>query len=132
MNLTRRAVLQMTGAAAALVAGGSTLRTATAATPAATKVDIVGNAFHLNGNPTYPGRIYLGAKIEGLLFNSRMANCIVDDHNPSTRGTWAYPDGPWDPERNVREFIAALPEYKAYGLNSIAFNVQGGSPTGYA
>jgi len=60
-----------------------------------------------------------------------MVNCIIDDKNPETRGVWAWRDGPWDPERNTREFIAMLPTYRAHGLTSIAFNIQGGSPVGY-
>jgi hypothetical protein len=60
-----------------------------------------------------------------------MVNCIIDDKNPETRGLWAWRDGPWDPERNTREFIAMLPTYRKHGLTSIAFNIQGGSPVGY-
>jgi hypothetical protein len=96
-----------------------------------TAVSIQGNAFHINGSPTYPGRSYQGSKVEGQLFTSRMVNCIIDDKNPETRGMWAWRDGPWDPERNTREFIAMLPTYRAHGLTSIAFNIQGGSPMGY-
>jgi hypothetical protein len=60
-----------------------------------------------------------------------MVNCIINDQNPETRGIWSYRDGPWDPERNTSEFIAALPLYRVRGLTSIAFNIQGGSPMGY-
>ena len=107
------------------------IRTAAAAPAHKTSVSIQGNAFFINGRPTYPGRSYNGKKIEGLLFTSRMANAIIDDHNPETRGVWAYADGPWDPERNTNEFIANLPRYRTCGLTSIALNVQGGSPIGY-
>jgi hypothetical protein len=94
-------------------------------------VSIEGNAFHINGKPTYPGRVHKGHKVEGQLFTSRMVNCIINDQNPETRGMWAYADGPWDPERNTSEFIAMLPVYRQHGLTSIAFNIQGGSPMGY-
>ena len=97
----------------------------------ATSVAIVGNAFHINGKPTYPGRSFRGSKVEGQLFTSRMVNCIINDQNPETRGMWAWRDGPWDPERNTSEFIEALPLYRAHGLTSVAFNIQGGSPMGY-
>jgi len=97
----------------------------------ATAVSVVGNAFHINGRPTYPGRSFQGNKIEGLMFTSRMVNCILNDQNPETRGMWAYADGPWDPDRNTNEFIAMLPVYRQHGLTSIAFNIQGGSPMGY-
>jgi hypothetical protein len=61
-----------------------------------------------------------------------MANAIVDDRNLSTRGVWAYADGPWDAARNTREFVAMLPEYRAHGLDAVAINMQGGSPQGYS
>jgi hypothetical protein len=130
----RRDILHLMGGGGALLMAGlpAGRALALAAPPArATAVDIQGDAFHLNGQPTYPGRVFRGAKVEGLLFTSRMVNCIADDQNPETRGMWAYRDGPWDPERNTREFIAALPLYRAHGLTSVAFNIQGGSPMGY-
>jgi hypothetical protein len=98
-----------------------------------TVLTIVGEDFHLNGRPTYAGRTWNGHRIEGLLLNSRMVQATFDDLNPATWGRWAYPDtGKWDPERNVREFIAALPEWKARGLLAVTVNFQGGSPEGYS
>jgi hypothetical protein len=41
---------------------------------------------------------------------------------------WDYPDGPWDPERNVREFLAALPAWRRCGLLAVTVNLQGGGP----
>jgi hypothetical protein len=99
---------------------------------AATAVSIVGGGFAINGVPTYAGRSWKGHRIEGRLFNSRMANAIADDENPATRGAWAYADGDWDAERNTREFIAALPAYRAHGLLAVCLNLQGGSPQGYS
>jgi hypothetical protein len=96
------------------------------------KVTIDRGAFLINGAPTYAGRRWKSHRIEGLLFNSRMANAIADDENPSTRGAWAYADGDWDAERNTREFIAALPAYRAHGLLAVCLNIQGGSPQGYS
>ena len=81
-----------------------------------TVVGIEGREFVVNGAPTYVGRSYDGMSVQGLLFNSRMVQGIFDDRNPDTRGRWNYPDGPWDPERNTREFIAAMPLWKAKGL----------------
>jgi hypothetical protein len=128
----RRELLKTIGIGAPSVVAGMGTRSAWgAAVGRSTRVGIVGDAFHINGKPTYPGRSFHGSKIEGLLFTSRMVNAIIDDHNPETRGVWAYRDGPWDPERNTREFIAALPSYRAHGLTSVAFNIQGGSPVGY-
>ncbi len=91
-------------------------------------VTIDGPGFRINGKPTYEGR-----KIQGLLMNSRMVQATFDDLNPETAKRWAYKDtGVWDPERNVSEFIAALPEYRRHGLLAVTLNFQGGSPEGYS
>jgi hypothetical protein len=98
-----------------------------------TSVGVVGNEFHLNGQPTYAGRTWRGHKIQGLLLNSRMVQGIFDDRNPETVSTWAYPDtGKWDAERSTREFIAAMPEWRRHGLLAFTINLQGGSPQGYS
>ena len=98
-----------------------------------TAVSIVRDAFYINGKITYPGRIYQGHKVEGLLLNSRMVQGIFDDRNPETVNRWAYPDtGKWDAERNTREFIAAMPEWRSYGLLAFTIDLQGGSPEGYS
>lgn len=97
-----------------------------------TEISISGDAWLINGEPTYKGRSYRGWKIEGLLLNSRMTNAVFDDENPATRSLWAYPDtGVWDPDRNTDEFVSMLPEYRANGLLAVTVNLQGGSPTGY-
>jgi hypothetical protein len=108
--------------------------TATAQTsPRKTEVSIAGDAFHINGKPTYAGRSWQGHKIEGLLLNSRMVQGIFDDLNPETVKLWAYPDtGRWDAERNTREFLEAMPEWRAHGLLSFTIDLQGGSPQGYS
>src|SRR5262249_18552917 len=98
-----------------------------------TTIAIRNEMFLLNGSPTYPGRTWKGMKIEGLLLNSRMVQGVFDDSNPETRQRWAYPDtGKWDPERNTREFIDAMPEWRKNGLLSFTVNFQGGSPEGYS
>jgi hypothetical protein len=98
-----------------------------------TAVSIVGDAFHINGQPTYAGRTWQGHKIEGLLMNSRMVQGIFDDQNPETVKLWAYPDtGKWDAERNTREFIASMPAWREHGLLSFTICLQGGSPQGYS
>jgi len=103
------------------------------APPRKTEVSIVGDAFHVNGRPTYEGRTWQGHKIDGLLLNSRMVQGIFDDLNPETAARWAYPDtGSWDAERNTREFIAAMPLWRQHGLVGITLNLQGGSPQGYS
>jgi hypothetical protein len=98
-----------------------------------TTVSIVGEAFHINGRPAYEGRTFSGQKIEGLLMNSRMVQGIFDDLNPDTVDRWAYGDTKkWDPERNTREFLAAMPKWREHGLLAFTINLQGGSPQGYS
>lgn len=98
-----------------------------------TTVTIFGDEFHINGRPTYAGRVWRGHNIQGLLLNARMVQGIFDDRNPATANQWAYPDtGKWDAERNTREFIAAMPEWRRHGLLAFTINLQGGSPQGYS
>jgi hypothetical protein len=100
---------------------------------AKTVVTIKGDQFFINGKPTYQGRTWNGHRIEGLLMNSRTVQATFDDRNPETVSRWAYKDtGKWDAERNVREFLAALPEYRKHGLLAVTVNLQGGSPEGYS
>jgi hypothetical protein len=68
-----------------------------------------------------------------LLLNARMVQGIFDDLNTNTVSRWVYPDtGRWDAERNTREFIAAMPEWRRRGLLAFTINFQGGSPEGYS
>lgn len=102
-----------------------------------TEVSIVGNKFFINGKPTYEGRIWKTSKgdnfpVEGLLMNSRMVHGIFDDLNPKTKGQWAYPDTKrWDAERNIQEFIDAMPAWREHGMLGFTINLQGGCPYGY-
>ena len=116
------------------VLAASALRANLCANPAGrTAVSIDGDRFLINGKPTYQGRQYKGMRIEGLLMNSRMVQGIFDDLNPETRSRWAYPDTKkWDPDRNTREFVAAMPEWRGNGLLAFTVNLQGGSPEGYS
>jgi len=97
-----------------------------------THIAIVGDEFFVNGQPSYAGRTWKQHKIQGLLLNARMVQGIFDDRNPETVRRWAYPDtGRWDAERNTREFLAAMPEWRRHGLLAFTLNLQGGSPKGY-
>jgi hypothetical protein len=101
-----------------------------------TTVAIQDESFLLDGRPTYAGRCFRHGgrdlKIEGLLLNSRMVQGIFDDENPETRDRWRYPDtGFWDAERNIREFLAAMPLWRSHGLLCFTINLQGGCPVGY-
>jgi len=123
-DMHRRTFLTLAGTLPGAVVSAQTRRT---------EVSIRGEQFLINGEPTYKGRVYNGLKIEGLLMNVRAVQACFDDLNPATRSRWAYPDtGKWDPERNVREFIAALPEWRRHGLLAFTVNLQGGSPEGYS
>ena len=115
-----------------VVAAGLALVSAQTRATRATVVSIQGREFLVNGHPTYEGRTYDGMPIQGLLLNSRMVQGIFDDRNAETRSRWNYPDGPWDPDRNTREFIDAMPLWKAKGLMAFTINLQGGSPEGYS
>ena len=98
-----------------------------------TVVSIEGDDFLINGHPTYEGRVWQGYRIEGLLFNNRLVQATFDDLNPNTAGRWAYPDsGKWDADRNNREFVATMPEWRRHGLLSFTVNFEGGSPEGYS
>lgn len=97
-----------------------------------TVVSIQHDEFYINGRPTYEGRYWNGNKIHGLLINSRMVQGIFDDLNSETRQLFVYPDTKkWDPDRNTDEFVAAMDEWHAHGLNAFTLNLQGGSPVGY-
>jgi hypothetical protein len=98
-----------------------------------TKVSIRGEKFYINGKPTFEGRTWNGFPVEGLLPNSRMVQGVFDDLNPETVSKWNYPDtGKWDPDRNTREFLDAMPEWRKHGLLAFTINFQGGSPEGYS
>ena len=97
-----------------------------------TTVDVEGDRFLINGQLTYPGRFFRGHPIEGLLLNARMVQGVFDDLNHETRSLFAYPDGPFDAERNTDEFVAAMPSWRGTGLLAFTVNFQGGSPQGYS
>lgn len=101
--------------------------------PRKTAVTIVADKFHINGRPTYHGRIWNGKPVEGLLLNSRMVQATFDDRNPNTVERWAYPDTKtWDADRNTAEFIAMMSTWRKHGLLAVTLNLQGGSPEGYS
>ncbi len=102
-----------------------------------TAIATQGDSFLINGELTYAGQRYQGRVAEGLLFNTRMVQGIFDDLNPETRHQWDYPEdapggaGPWDPDRNTNEFVAAMPLWREAGVLSFTINLQGGNPRGY-
>ena len=74
-----------------------------------TVVSTSNDDFLINGTLTFEGIQHGSSHIEGLLLNSRMVQGTFDDRNPETLDLWNYPDGPWDPARNTREFVDAMP-----------------------
>ncbi|MFR9554034.1 MAG: hypothetical protein SNH35_07295 [Rikenellaceae bacterium] len=99
-----------------------------------TEVTICGEAFYINGRPTYEGRYWNGHKVEGLLMNSRMVQGVFDNlltgEDAATR--YAYSDtGKWDANRNTSEFVDAMESWRDHGLLAFTLNLQGGSPMGY-
>ena len=90
----------------------------------ATRLSTEGSRWLVNGRPVNPG-----SASEGTLQSARLVQGIWDDENPDSVKNWSYPDGPWDPERNVQGLIAAMPLYAAHGLDAITISLQGGSPT---
>src|ERR1043166_1282358 len=90
-----------------------------------TSVSISGDEFFINGRTTYPGRVWQGHNIQGLLLNARMVQGVFDDRNSQTVERWAYPDsGHWDAERNTREFLTAMPEWRRHGLLAFTINLR--------
>ncbi len=78
-----------------------------------TRVGIVKDRWHINGQPTYRG-----SKSEGLLLNVRMVNAIFEDRKRPT----------FDSEVNADRFIASIPDYAAHGVRAFSLNLQGGFP----
>ena len=96
-----------------------------------TLVKNVGDGFLINEKPTYIGRYCKGYKIEGLLLNARLVLSIFDNQKPETVDLFAYLDTKkWDAERSNLDFVKAMSEWHAYGLNSFTINLQVGCPTG--
>jgi hypothetical protein len=121
------------------------LYAAPAQTGGRTVVGIRGPQFTINGQPTYTAAAGFPAadpNLQGTLLNVRAVQAIFDDAHYPQQGSrahpyesntlgpifWDYPDGPWDPERNVREFLAALPDWRRCGLLAFTVNLQGGGP----
>jgi hypothetical protein len=98
-----------------------------------TTIAIQGTDFLVDGRVANQGRTLDGIPLDVLLLNRRMINGAFDDANPATMHMWTCPDtGRWDAERNNREFLAAMPQWKADALDAFTLGIQGGSPQGYS
>jgi hypothetical protein len=80
---------------------------------AATRIQIDGRNFRINGALTYPHSL-----AQGLLMNVRMVNAVFEDA--------LLPD--FDPEDNTAEFVAMIPEYVSLGIRAFTISLQGGNP----
>ena len=99
-----------------------------------TAVAIAGDAFHINGQPTYEGRTWKGHTIEGLLLNSRMVQGIFDDLNPETRGKLGLPRhrSRGTPSATPASSSPPCPSGGDTACWPSRINLQGGSPQGYS
>jgi hypothetical protein len=112
---------------------------------AQTVVGIKGSEFTINGKPTYTaaqGFPSADPNLKGTLLNVRAVQAIFDDANYPRGGSKAhpyhspamgtiafdYPGGPYRAERNVDEFMAALPSWRRAGVLAFTVNLQGGGP----
>lgn len=110
-----------------------------------TRIGIRGTQFTINGKVTYTaeqGFPSAHPNIAGTLLNVRAVQAVFEDSQYPGKGTrqapyatnvmgpvwFDYPDGAFDPERNVREFVAALPEWRKHGVLAFTINLQGGGP----
>ena len=110
-----------------------------------TIIGIHGYQFTINGHATYTaasGFPNADSNLEGTLLNVRAVQATFDDANYPNGGSrahpyaaktmgdigWDYPDGLWDANRNLREFLAALPDWRRAGIVAVTVNLQGGGP----
>ncbi len=80
--------------------------------PSTTVIGISEGCSCINQQPTCSGRFWKRWEVEGLLMNSRVVQGICDDLNTETSSMWDYTDGPWEPERNIDEFVEAMPDWR--------------------
>ncbi|MBC8164380.1 MAG: Ig-like domain-containing protein [Bryobacteraceae bacterium] len=110
-----------------------------------TRVGIIGSQFTINGKVTYTaesGFPNAYSRLAGTLLNVRAVQAVFEDAQYPGKGSrnapyttnvmgpvwFDYPDAPYDPERNLQEFLSALPDWRACGLLAFTINLQGGGP----
>ncbi len=149
-GLFRRGILPLCGSIALIgclaAAANITAFQAQPTQPARrTVVGIRGSMFTINGQPSYTalsGFPNADPNLTGTLLNVRAVQAVFDDANYPNGGTKAkpydsntmgqvffdYPDGKFDADRNVQEFVAALADWRKAGLLAFTVNFQGGGP----
>jgi hypothetical protein len=84
-----------------------------------TKVAITGDKWYINDKI-----INSGSPAEGLLMNVRMVNSVFEDRGPELKKQ----NADFNPSKNTDEFINAISEYVANGVNAFTISLQGGLP----
>jgi hypothetical protein len=84
-----------------------------------TEVFISNNKWYFNGEV-----INQGSPAEGLLMNVRMVNSVFEDRGPELKKQ----NVDFNSSKNTDEFISAVPEYVAKGVNAFTISLQGGLP----
>ncbi|MCF7925391.1 MAG: glycoside hydrolase family 5 protein [Candidatus Izimaplasma sp.] len=90
-----------------------------------TVLSIQGTDFYINGKPVYD-EIKGNDRSKGLLMNARFIQGIFDDK--SERKRFNRFNKVFDADEHTDNFIAALPEWYAYGLRAVTVGIQGGMP----
>jgi len=92
-----------------------------------TSIDVRGEAFLVNGTPTYADIVGNAPGCHGLLMNARFIQGVFDDRALPDRFA-RFGHVPWDPEANTDRLVAALPDWHAHGLRAFTGGLQGGGP----
>ena len=85
-----------------------------------------GDRILINGQLTYSDIPGTRTEAHGLLMNARFIQGIFDDRADPGRFSRFGVD--WDAETNTDRLIAALPEWRRYGLLGFTVGLQGGMP----
>lgn len=91
-----------------------------------TTLSTTGTQFTINGQLTYSDITGTKPEAHGLLMNARFIQGVFDDKaDPSRFSRFGVE---WDADENTDRLIAALPEWKRYGLLAFTVGLQGGMP----
>lgn len=91
-----------------------------------TVLSIRGEQFYINGKQTYSEIEGSHPHVHGLLMNARFIQGIFDDK--ADRSRFHRFGKTFDPEQNVNDLIAALPQWYDVGLRAFTVGFQGGGP----
>jgi hypothetical protein len=90
-----------------------------------TNLSVKNSDFYINGKLVYD-EIEGNSNSKGLLMNSRFIQGIFDDKTDRSR--FNRFNKIFDTDKNTDDFIAALPQWYAYGLRAVTVGMQGGMP----